>query len=268
MEKIINTVLVALMPSLSDFEIAKTNHWYRIPVKSAPPIVKNNDIEYITFYHPRLFEKEQYSIKYYARVRNVSKVKRKELFPNEIHDLRAEDIYYKIEFDPLLILPSPIISLRHRRLLFIPTTQRKLFNPIEINQLFSDSPLEESLWTEFVGMNIKAERQFFITILNKSFFLDFAIFCKTRNINIECDGDKFHTKKVNVQSDKRRNNLLESLGWSVLRFTTSDLLYEMDSTKQIISKSINKYGGVEEIGSLDEFRYVKDISNNQLLLFD
>ena len=42
-----NTVLIAIVPSREDFEIAKTNNWYRIPVKSAPEIVKEKTIKLI-----------------------------------------------------------------------------------------------------------------------------------------------------------------------------------------------------------------------------
>ncbi len=55
------------------------------------------------------------------------------------------------------------------------------------------------------------------------FYLDFAIFCKERNINIEFDGDRFHLSEFNVKRDKNRNNILSSLGWSILRFTTEDI---------------------------------------------
>ena len=39
-----NDTLVAVMNSVVDFEIAQNHHWYRIPVDSAPPIVRNNEI--------------------------------------------------------------------------------------------------------------------------------------------------------------------------------------------------------------------------------
>ena len=81
MSKPNNTVLVAIVPSNNDFEIAKEQNWYRIPVKKAPPIVRNGGIKYIAFYFPKIFKDEEYSVKYYAEVKNFTIVKRKELFP-------------------------------------------------------------------------------------------------------------------------------------------------------------------------------------------
>jgi len=263
-----NNVLIALMPNKSDFEIAKTLYWYRIPVRSAPQIVKNNLIKYIAFYHTKVFEREKFSIRYYTEVNKISIVKRKNLLPDQPFDLKSENDYYKIEFSPLSALPQPIVSLRHRRLLFIPTSEEKLFNAKEINYLFNDSPLEEILWKEFIRKRITAERQLYIPIKNNKYFLDFAVFCKTRNINIECDGDKYHTQKVNVQSDKRRNNLLESYGWAVLRFTTFDIKYEMNSTLNIISNSINKHGGLQDIKNFENYKYILGPNDTQLLLFE
>jgi len=74
---------VALMNSRKDFEIAQTQNWYRIPVKSAPGIVKTGMIHTIAFYHTKAFDEDKFSIRYYAPVKNVSVVKRKELLPDE-----------------------------------------------------------------------------------------------------------------------------------------------------------------------------------------
>ncbi|MEI6122246.1 MAG: hypothetical protein WCQ95_01320 [Bacteroidota bacterium] len=207
MSKIRNDVLVAIMNSKSDFEIARTCNWYRIPVKSAPLIVKNCELRYIAFYHTSVFEEEKFTIKWFAKVTRITVAKRKELLPNLTYDPKANNDYYKIEFEPLCELPKQIISVRHRRLLFVPTTIEKLLSAREINYLFNDSPLEDIIWAKFVEKNITTERQFFLPVSDLKYVLDFAIFCKARNINVECDGDKFHMGKENVQSDKRRSNL-------------------------------------------------------------
>jgi len=263
-----NTVLVTLMNSKTDFEIANTFNWYRIPVKSAPPIVKQKSLKYIAFYHTSIFESLKFSIRWYAYVKNITIKKRKELLPDLIMDPKADNEYYKIEFGPLISLPHEIFSLRNRRILFIPTTEEKFFNANEINYLFHNSPLEDLLWAKFISKNISAERQYLITIDKKNFLLDFALLCKTRNIDIECDGDRFHTNFNAVQYDKRRSNLLEKEGWSVLRFTTEDLHLNFDNSMNVIYQTINKYGGMQEIGNTNLFRYISPDDERQLKLFD
>ena len=269
MAKTKNNVLVALMNSKVDFEIAKKERWYRIPVKSAPPIIRNDKPQLIAFYQTKIFEIEKYSINYYGIIDKIRIVKRKELFPLETPNYKSEQDYYKIEFLPLIKLENPIVSKRGRLLVFFPTSKEKFFKATEINHLFNDSILEDILWDRFSEKNIAAERQLYYKAgENNWFILDFAIFCKTRNINVECDGDKYHLGKELVQKDKTRNNFLESKGWSVLRFTTQDLTQELDKTLNMVCDTINKYGGVQDVKELDKYLYVRRDDDLQLFLFE
>lgn len=264
-----NTVLIALMNSISDFEIAKTLRWYRIPVKSAPKIVKEGKLQIIAFYHTKAFINEKYSIQYYGVVNKISIVKRIKLFPDEVHNPKTYNDYYKIEFNTIQKLETPIICKRNRRILFIPTSKEKFFNASEINHLFNDSILEDILWNRFIEKKIAVERQFYYKINDKNhYILDFAIFCKIRNINIECDGDNYHTEKSKVQYDKNRNNLLESSGWSVLRFTTENITKQLDDSVNIICDTINKYGGVQDEIDIDNYHFIRSDNDSQLFLFE
>lgn len=251
-----HTVLVALMNNKRDFHLAQEKNWYRIPVASAPEIIKNGTAKLIAFYHTKVFEKEQYTVQWFGRIKDVCIVKRYELFEKEPLTAKSEKEYYKIAFHSLQKLNIPIVSQRPRRILFIPTTEEKFFNAKEVNSLFYGSKLENSFWHKLLANDIHSERQFFITTKSKHFFLDFAVFCKNKKLNIEIDGDQYHMKPENVQYDKRRNNLLESEGWSVLRFTTSDLLQEPIQTLSIIKKTINQYGGIEDLKNPDQYIYL------------
>ena len=239
-----NNVLVAIMNSQEDFDIAKTQNWYRIPVRSAPSVVKDNEIEYLSFYHTKRFDDEAYKVIWYSKVKRISIVKRKELFPEILDDPKADVHYYKIEFEPLLLLPEPILSTKPRRIIFIPTTDEKLFSAKVINTLFNTSAIEERLWEKFLSKQVPAERQFYVTLNNKIFVLDFAIFCKEKNINIECDGDEFHTSIIKARSDKFRNNVLTSAGWSVLRFNSYEINKQLSDTYRVIYQTIRNSGGL------------------------
>ena len=50
---------------------------------------------------------------------------------------------------------------------------------------------------------IPSERQFEVTVGPSRFKLDFAVFCKHRNIGLECDGDMVHMRRSSVERDKR-----------------------------------------------------------------
>jgi len=110
-----NNVLVALMNNQKDFLIAQEQLWYRIPVKSAPPIIKEGKAKLISFYHTSDFEKEKFTIRWFGEIKKIEIVKRKELFPEEAFNGKSNNEYYKVGFAALKQLPIPIIIFRPRR---------------------------------------------------------------------------------------------------------------------------------------------------------
>ncbi|WP_338814529.1 DUF559 domain-containing protein [Bernardetia sp. Wsw4-3y2] len=240
-----NRVLVAIMNNKKDFLIAQEKGWYRIPVKSAPKNIRDETVvKYLAFYQTKIFGAEKYTIKWYAEIKNINKVFREELFKNESPSNKSNKEYYKIDFEELRQLKQPIVSKKGRRILFIPTTEQKFFSAKEINYLFNESPIEDKFWEALVDHNIEAERQYFINAQGKNRFLDFAIFCKDRNINVECDGDQYHTKINDVKYDKVRNNEISSLGWNILRFTTYQIESELEQSISLVKDTINRSGGI------------------------
>ncbi|MGH7802177.1 MAG: hypothetical protein ACREOW_16385 [Thermodesulfobacteriota bacterium] len=135
-------VLIALINNKEDFRIAHKERWYRIPVQSAPLIVRDKKLKYIAFYQTKIFGEDAFKIEWYGKVRAISVVRRKELCPNFEHDSKAENEYYKIEFDELQKLSQPIISRRHRRVLFITTTFKRFESAKELNDVFKESAIE------------------------------------------------------------------------------------------------------------------------------
>lgn len=269
-------VLIALLKDRDDLRIAMEENWYRIPVstKRAPLSVKNDFLKYIAFYQPKTFEDYVFAdggfiVSKYSKVTNISIAKRKELFPKEETNSKSSALYYKIEFEnPNNIPQGKIVNKRRRRILFINSTYQKLINAKEINDLFYESPLEETVWYALKDSNINAERQYEEMANNKSFFLDFAIFCKDRKLALECDGDTYHTGKELVQNDKRRDNMLESKGWNILRYTSEDIMMNLDKSISQVRETINNYGGLQNPDAPANYSYVKDPNDKQINLFD
>lgn len=242
------TALVALLPSVKDYLIAVNQGWYRIPVSTriVPKNVRENRIEYIAFYLPKCFGKKAFSIQQYAAVKRTTIVKRGELFPECPDDLRRDKEYFKIEFGDLKELPNPIVSYRRRRILFIPTTADKLFNAKEINQVFSESSLEERMWKEMCVQNIPAERQYFESIKKHFYILDFAVFCKHGKIDVEVDGNFYHDKPSAVHYDKSRDIALQGNGWNVMRFHQEQFANNriLKDSLKMLGKTILRFGGI------------------------
>lgn len=242
-------VLVAILNNKNDFKIAYEQNWYRIPVISAKKLLKKSwPPQLLAFYQTKVFGKQAYAVNYFTKIIDIKNVNRQQLFPTESYNKKSNKLYYKLIFNPLQPLAKPILSRRFRRIVFIPTTEEKFFNAIEINDLYNESPLEDRLWAEFKNSNIQAERQELIKVDGNNYMLDFSVYCVKGNIDIETDGETYHnTNAIQVTQDKIRNNALTSIGWSVLRFNTMQINEQMaDYCLPRIEETINNLGGLDE----------------------
>jgi very-short-patch-repair endonuclease len=246
-----DSTLVAIMNNRWDLEIARERQWYRIPVDSVEKLLKKRwPPQWLAFYQTKVFGQEAYRVNYYARIENISKVFRWELFPELPRDAKSEQRYCKLELSSLQRLKKPILSRRWRRIVFIPTTFKKLQSATEINDLYDESPLEDRLWTEFKQLQIDAERQELVKIKNTNYMLDFSIYCTFGKINVEADGDSWHSTRERICEDNKRDNALETEGWRTLRFNTQQVQEEMTSyCVPTIAENINRLGGLKATGT-------------------
>ncbi|MFN0020683.1 MAG: endonuclease domain-containing protein [Pirellulaceae bacterium] len=241
-------VLIAIVNDWEDFLAARDQHWYRIPVSSKEKWLKQRwPPEYLAFYQTNEFGPERHAVHWYAKVRGISNVARQELFPDEPPNAKSCKRYYRLDLEPLQRLSSPIVSQKSRKIVFIPTTWEKFANASEINDLFDDSPLEDRLWAVFKERQIPAERQFFLEIESVHYALDFAIWCEKEKLDVEVDGDGWHANKDKAELDNLRDHALIAQGWNVLRFTTRQIIEELDSYSiPRIRDVINQLGGIDE----------------------
>jgi len=233
--------LVAILNNREDFERAEVEHWYRIPVLSAPDGLR--EIRWVAFYLTKAFGREKWSVRHWAKVREITRVKRVTLLPHEKHYPHAQQLYYRLELDTLQIRPEPIFSRRQRRIVFIPSIWRKFTEALEINDLVHGSPLEDRLWAAFKQDEIEAERQWWEFDKSTRYCLDFALFCPERNIDVECDGDTWHINRGAAAHDNARNNFMEQRGWHVLRFNTKQLTDDLSGCIRSVTTLINRCGG-------------------------
>lgn len=241
-------VLVAILNNLLDFAVARDQHWYRIPVGSAHKWLKGRwPPRWLAFYQTKVFGSEAFAVNYYARVLDVRQVRRWQLFPDQPHDEKGRRRYYQLILEPLRRLPKPILSRRWRRIVFIPTTWQKFSSAVEINDLYDESPLEDYLWAELKRLQISAERQEFVPVKDRSYALDFAIYCTSGKIDVETDGDTWHADPERIPLDNLRDNDLETTGWRVLRFNTTHIREKMaEYCLPTIVENINRLDGVDE----------------------
>jgi len=264
-------VLVAILNNPLDLAVARDEHWYRIPVSSVDKWLRGRwPPEWLAFYQTKVFGSEAHAVNYYACVLEVRRRDRWQLFPDQPRDEKSRRLYYQLMLEPLQRRPNPIVSRRWRRIVFIPTTWAKFSRAVEINDLYDESPLEDELWAVLKRYDIPAERQEFVQVKDRSYALDFAIYCASGKIDVETDGDTWHADRERIPQDNLRDNDLETTGWRVLRFNTSHIREEMEEyCLRTVVENINRLGGVEE-GRLVPRRIDLDAPGGvqQLGLFD
>lgn len=234
--------LVAVINRRIDLDLAHAKQWYRIPVRSAPAGL--NDMRWVAFYLTAPFGGEKWSVRHWASITSIREARRVELLPDEPDHPRAQEAYYRLALGQVQQRHEPILSRRRRRVVFIPSVWRKFQTALEINDLHNGSPLEDRLWAAFKQEGIEAERQWFEGTTESLYCLDFAVFCPQRNIDVECDGDLWHSNPKRAREDNQRNNFLEQRGWHVLRFSTDQLMSTLPDCLQAVKTTVRRCGGL------------------------
>jgi hypothetical protein len=136
-------VLVCLIPSPRDLEIARLLGWYRIPLRTAPKVVA---VDYLAFYQPSTFGERGGKIEFIAEVRGHELTTRGELLKDEANHPRAREEYYKIQIGGLEKLKEPVLAEKWKRITFLYTTGEYLLDAKTINDLVVDGDERDLLW--------------------------------------------------------------------------------------------------------------------------
>ena len=136
-------ILVALLPSPRDLEIARLLGWYRIPLRTAPKVVA---VDYLAFYQPSAFGERSGQIEFIAEVRGHELTTRGELLKDEADHPRAKEEYYKIQLGGLEKLREPIKTDKWKRITFLYSTGEYLMNAKLMNDLVVQNEERQLLW--------------------------------------------------------------------------------------------------------------------------
>jgi hypothetical protein len=75
--------------------VARDQHWYRVPIKQVERrLARRWPPRWLAFYQTKVFGHEAFAIHYYARVREIRRVARWQLFPDQPRDDKAARRYY------------------------------------------------------------------------------------------------------------------------------------------------------------------------------
>ncbi|MFN8412737.1 MAG: hypothetical protein U0Z26_10150 [Anaerolineales bacterium] len=136
-------ILVALIPTVRDLEIARLLGWYRIPLRTAPKVVA---VDYLAFYQPSAFGEHGGKIEFVAQVKGHELTTRGELLKDEANHPRAHEEYYKIQLGGLEKLQTPILADKWKRLTFLYSTGEYLLNAKLLNDLVVQNEERTILW--------------------------------------------------------------------------------------------------------------------------
>ncbi|HEY5731638.1 MAG TPA: hypothetical protein VIS72_16435 [Anaerolineales bacterium] len=136
-------ILVCLLPTPCDLEIAGLLGWYRIPLRTAPKVVA---VDYLAFYQPSAFGDRGGQIEFVSQVRGHELTTRGELLQDEADHPRAKEEYYKLQIGALEKLEEPVRSEKWKRLTFLYTTGEYLLNAKSLNDLVVNGDERQLLW--------------------------------------------------------------------------------------------------------------------------
>ena len=136
-------ILVCLLPTPRDLEIARLLGWYRIPLRTAPKVVA---VDYLAFYQPSAFGERGGQIEYIAEVHGHELTTRGELLKDEADHPRAQEEYYKIQIGGLEKLKETIAAEKWKRITFLYTTGEYLLKAKTLNDLVVDGDERPLLW--------------------------------------------------------------------------------------------------------------------------
>jgi very-short-patch-repair endonuclease len=233
--------LVGVVTRRKDLATIREQRWYRIPVRTAPEDL--DKVQWLAFYQTAVFGPEKWAVNYYARVEGITTLPRCRLLPDEPNDRRARELYHRVALGELHALPRPIPSRRLRRIVFIPTSLERLLRAGEINDLYHMSPIEERLYLLLRDAGLEPERQYLVRESGAGHMLDMAVFCSDGNLDVECDGERWHSGPDKAAADRERDNSLTEAGWRILRFSGREINAEPDRCLRRIRRTVRRLGG-------------------------
>jgi len=150
-------VLVGVINRKRDLKILQEQHWYRIPQKRQ---LRGVDAEYIAFFlSGKVFKEQSGGIHYYARVRGVELLYRRDLLPKQADHARADDIYYKVMVEPIHPKDPPVQNTSKRTIAFIRTTWDRFSRAKNVTDLYStDDYFVDRIYHALRSRGIRSER--------------------------------------------------------------------------------------------------------------
>lgn len=101
------------------------------------------------------------------------------------------------------------------------------------------SPIEKQFFLQARRMGIDLEPQHEVNVAGKTYRIDFVY--PGKPIAIELDGHDYHKTKEQRTADAQRERALQSVGWTVIRFTGTEIYHD---TQKCVLETIRLSAGI------------------------
>ena len=109
------------------------------------------------------------------------------------------------------------------------------YSGMKSQDIIFDSPIEHELYSKLINEGIKVDPQHSVKIEgSKLYRLDFALFVENRKFDIEIDGAKAHSGKI--EADLLRDAHMRMDGWQVKRFLAEEVQNNIDGVVEEIKR--------------------------------
>jgi very-short-patch-repair endonuclease len=236
--------MVVVVNHPADLSRAIQKGWYRIPLDRAPNRIA---AEYLAFYQTGAFApEERFVVRWMAAVRGYFLVTRRELIPEEPEHKRADEQYFKVLLDEVVLLPRPIPSRRLRRITFIPTTLSRLCQAEEINDLWIKNPAQERLWAALKQAGLDGESQYPLQDDLAGYVADLALFCREGRIAVIMAKKPGAEGQIEESREMVTDYLAQSGRWRLLRTSTDEMLQDPAGCVSRLAAWVREMGGLVE----------------------
>lgn len=183
-----DSLLVGVLNRKPDLDILLKDFWYRIPKKTMPNGVFT---KYLAFFLSGTASKRfgTSAIYYFAEIKGVELVYRKDLFPNDNSE-KAHDEYYKVQFRQVQGKNPPVLNPNKRRFAFIYTTWDRFVNAREIADLYSKNDYYvDRIYHALRERQIYAERSWDVECKQRGFGATVRIICENGALTAYTDSN-------------------------------------------------------------------------------
>lgn len=207
-------VLISVINRKTDLNYLLHDRWYRIPQKRMPDGVY---AEYLAFFLSGTASKSlgESGIYYYAKRSGLELAYRKELLPNETSKkarARADDVYYKIQFDDVLQRTPTIINSSKRRFAFIHTTWDRFVNASKIPDLYSTNDYYvDRIYHALRDKKIRLNRYWDAQRKQTGLGANVRILCENGTLTAYTDPDKEDANGVYLDQSKPTDEIFEAI---------------------------------------------------------